>query len=192
MLRALRLSAVLLTGLAGAALAQTAAPGTTRPITPPAAAVRPTAPVATPPSAPTAAAPTPATAPRPAATAAAATAGKRIDVNSASEQELDTLPGIGPAIAGNIIQGRPWEDLNDLVKKKAVPQGVLERNKDRLALANINTSSAADMARTLPGIGDKTAPKIVNGRPYATPDDLVSKKVLTSSQFAKIKDVVTY
>ena len=73
-----------------------------------------------------------------------------------------------------------------------MPQPVFQRNKDHFALANINTSSAADIAKTLPGIGDKTAPKIVSGRPYTTPQDLVTKKVLTAGQFAKVKDVITY
>lgn len=186
MLRTLRLTAALLAGLALPALAQTTSPTPpTRPGAPPGATTsRPTA--TTPPATPAV------PAARPSAAAPVAAAGKRIDINSASEQELATLPGIGPAISKNIVQGRPWDDLNDLVKKKVVPEPVYERNKDRFALANINTSSAADMAKTLPGIGDKTAPKIVSGRPYATPQDLVSKKVLTEGQFQKIKDVITY
>ena len=59
-------------------------------------------------------------------------------------------------------------------------------------MANINTSSAADIAKTLPGIGDKTAPKIVSGRPYASPQDLVTKKIISAGQLAKIKDVIAY
>ncbi len=121
-----------------------------------------------------------------------AAGGKKIDVNSASEQELDALPGIGPAIAKNIIGGRPWDDLSDLVKKKAVPQGVFDRDKASMALANINTSSAADMAKTLPGIGEVRSRAIVSGRPYAAPEDLVSKKVLTEGQFDKIKELVAF
>lgn len=124
--------------------------------------------------------------------AAAATSSKKIDINGANEQQIASLPGIGPAISKNIVQGRPWDDLNDLVKKKAVPQNVFDRNKDRFALANINTSSASDMAKTLPGIGDVRARAIVNGRPYAKPEDLVTKKVLTQNQFDKIKDVIAY
>lgn len=117
---------------------------------------------------------------------------KKIDINAASEQEIATLPGIGPVTAKAIVDGRPWDDVSALTSKKVISQPVFDRNKDRFALANINTSSAADIAKTLPGIGDKTAPKLVNGRPYATPQDLVTRKILTAAQFAKIKDVVTY
>ncbi len=41
------------------------------------------------------------------------------------------------------------------------------------------------MAKTLPGIGDETAPKIVNGRPYASPQDLVTKGIVTDAQFGE-------
>lgn len=169
MLRALRLTAALLAVLAVPALAQTPSPSSSGFTT-----------SHRPPSTTTGTA------------TAAAMAGKRIDINSASETELAALPGIGPVTAKNIVQARPWDDLGDLVKKKAMTQPTFERNKDHFALANINTSSAADMAKTLPGIGDKTAPKIVTARPYATPQDLVAKKVLTEAQFTKIKDLVTY
>ncbi len=117
---------------------------------------------------------------------------KKIDINAASETELASLPGIGPVTAKAIVDGRPWDDLSALSTKKVMTQPTFAKNKDRLALADINTSSATDIAKTLPGIGDKTAPKIVAGRPYATPQDLVTKKVLTAAQFAKIKDLITY
>lgn len=195
MLRALRLTAAMLAGLAVPALAQApATQPTTRPSTPPPAATTPRS-ATTAPSTSTPSTATTGTRPSSAASAsaaAAATTGKKIDINSASEQDLDTLPGIGPAIAKNIISGRPWDDLNDLVKKKAVPQGVFDRDKERMALANINTSSAADMAKTLPGIGEVRSRAIVSGRPYASAQDLVTKKVLTEAQFEKVKDLVSY
>jgi competence protein ComEA len=194
MLKALRLSAVLLAGLALPVLAQTpsTSTGPARAV-PPAPAARGAPPPAAP--APATTAPTPPRPPAAAATTAApatAAAGSKIDINSASEQQLDALPGVGPVLAKQVIAGRPWDDLNDLVKKKALPQGVFDRNKDRLALANINTSSAADLAKTLPGIGEVRSRAIVGGRPYGTPQDLVTKKVLTQSQLDKIKDVVAY
>ena len=190
MLRTLRLTAALLAGLAAPVLAQTTSTQGARPATPPtmppAAATRP-APV------PTGAPPTMPAAPtvsRP--TAVPITMGKRIDINGASETDLASLPGIGPVTAKNIVAGRPWDDMTALVAKKAMTQATYDKNKDRLALANINSSSVADMAKTLPGIGDARARKIADGRPYAKPDDLVGKNVLTSAQFDKIKDLVTY
>ena len=137
--------------------------------------------------------PAPAPATRPAARPAAAPASTaRLDLNRATEQQLEGLPGIGPARAKAIIAARPIAKPGDLVAKKVLSQGVLDGLKDRIALANINHSTAAEMIEVLPGIGDVRAAAVVAGRPYAKPEDLVSKGVLTEAQFAGIKDVVAY
>ena len=130
-----------------------------------------------------------ATTPAPARTAAAP---KKIDINSATAAQLDALPGIGPVRAKKIVEGRPYADLNDLVTKKVLTQGVFDKAMPGMALANINTSSARDLEKTLPGIGDVRAKAIVAARPYSAPQDLVTKGVLTENLFAKIKDVVAY
>ena len=127
----------------------------------------------------------------PAATPATADA-KRIDLNSASESELDGLPGVGPVRARAIVANRPYDSLESVTAKKALPANVLASLRGRVALANINASTAKDMQQTLPGIGDVRASQIVSGRPYAAPADLVSKGVLTQALFDKIKDVITF
>ena len=182
-LTTLMLAATLLGALAGPGWAQapqgsTTPPGRAAPMAP----TRPTAPAATAPAAtaPAAVAPVP------------AVAGRRVDINAATEAQLDSLPGIGPVRAKAIIAGRPYADMKDLVTKKVLTQGVLDGIKDRIALANINTSSAADLQRTLPGIGDVRAKAIVAGRPYASPADLVTKKVLTQGVLDGIKDLIAY
>lgn len=123
---------------------------------------------------------------------AAAAATGRIDLNRATEQQLTDLPGIGPARAKAIIAARPIAKPGDLVAKKVVSQRVYDGIKDRVALANINTSTAAEMIEVLPGIGDVRAAAIVEGRPYRSPDDLVSKGVLTEAQFANIKEMIAH
>lgn len=55
---------------------------------------------------------------------------------------------------------------------------------------NINSASASELD-TLPGIGEKTAAKIIDNRPYKSVDDLLGKKVVGSATFDKIKDLVS-
>ena len=74
------------------------------------------------------------TAAKPAAKAATekATAGKLLDVNSASKADLEALPGIGEKYAQKIIDGRPYQRKDQLVTKKVIPQATYDKVKDQL------------------------------------------------------------
>jgi competence protein ComEA len=55
-----------------------------------------------------------------------------MDINSASEKELATLPGIGEARAKAIVKGRPYKGKDELATKKIVPQKVYDDIKDKI------------------------------------------------------------
>jgi DNA uptake protein ComE-like DNA-binding protein len=52
---------------------------------------------------------------------------KNVNINSASADQLEKLPGIDDARARRIIAHRPYDHADDLVKKGVVPQAEYDR-----------------------------------------------------------------
>jgi len=57
-----------------------------------------------------------------------------INVNTASESQLDTLPSVGPVTAGKIIASRPYSSPEELLSKKAVGSATYNKIKDLITV----------------------------------------------------------
>jgi competence protein ComEA len=139
-------------------------------------------------------------------TAAPAADAALVNLNTASQKDLEALPGVGEATAKKIVAGRPYSSVDDLAKA-GVSKSTIGKLRSQVTVGgaapaaaaapaakttatkatptpapassgpvDINTASLKDL-ETLPGVGEATAKKIVAGRPYATVDDLAKAGV---------------
>ena len=112
----------------------------------------------------------------------------QVDLNRATADELMALPGVGEVYAQKIVAGRPYSSVADLAKaglgekliEKLTPLVTVGRARSAggekgapAAGGKVDLNEADfDELIELPGVGEATAAKIVNGRPYARVEDL--------------------
>lgn len=74
-----------------------------------------------------------------------ATSASKIDINSASEKQLDTLPGVGPATAKKIVAGRPYASVSDL-SRAGLNQAAIQKITPLVQVGSASPSSSAPSA----------------------------------------------
>lgn len=138
--------------------------------------------------------------------------GERLDPNTATAEELDRLPGVGPALADRIVDARAGGRFRSASDLARVP-GVGPRTAERLApflelkggaspsggagaraataALDINTADAAALA-TLTGVGPVLAERIIAHRdsagPFPAVDSLRAVRGIGPATVDRIRD----
>jgi DNA uptake protein ComE-like DNA-binding protein len=94
-----------------------------------------------------------------------------IDPNSAAESDLQSLPGITPAVAKGLIERRPFKSVVELNKflidQKVTPEQVREFYRKAFVPINLNTGTR-DEFLLIPGVGSRMSAEFMEYRPWKT------------------------
>jgi competence protein ComEA len=59
-----------------------------------------------------------------------------VDLNRASLEKLETLPGVGPETAKAITKGRPYQNIDDLQKVKGIGPATVEKLREKVTVGD--------------------------------------------------------
>ena len=97
--------------------------------------------------------------------AAAPAAAVPVDLNMADQKALESLPGIGPALAKKIMEGRPYQNVADLSRIKGLNKAKIDAIKDKVTVA---------APKPMP-----PTPAPVAAKPQVTPAPVAAKPEMT-------------
>lgn len=140
---------------------------------------------------------------------------EKLDPNSASDSQLDRLPGVGPVVARAIVENRtsegPFRAPQDLLRVRGIGPATLKRIRPHLTIrdaalpgapeagegavrVNVNRAGEADLQR-LPGIGPALAGRILEERrrrPFRSVKDLERVRGIGPATAARLRGRVVF
>ena len=127
-------------------------------------------------------------------------AGALIDINTADQKALESLPGVGPATAKAIVQGRPYKSVDDLANVKGIGKSKLEKIKPLVtvggqpaaqvpAAAGAAAGAAASKATAATQAGQKAPAQAKQAAKAAVPTGSVNLNTASKEQLVALPGI---
>jgi len=107
----------------------------------------------------------------------------KVDLNEAKTEELETLPGIGPARAREIIAARPYQSVDDLEKVKGLGKARIEELRKRVTVSA--PAPISSTATTKPAAKEVMTKKATTSTSKAPKAKLASGKLVSLNKASK-------
>lgn len=116
---------------------------------------------------------------------------KKLNLNIATLKELKALPGITQETAQAVIDHRPYEKTEDILKISGITKETLANIKEQVEVKklNINTATISEL-KILPGITTELAEAIIEGRSYKIVEELLKIKGIGEKELAKLQGFI--
>jgi competence protein ComEA len=108
----------------------------------------------------------------------------KVDVNSASVETLETLPGIGPTLADRIVAGRPYKNADELANVKGLSKSKVDAFQDQITFGKAKKSTTKSTKTTTESSSAETSSSSKSttySKPTTTHDSYSSKTVTTTT-----------
>lgn len=99
------------------------------------------------------------------AAGSALAAGALVDINTADQKILESLPGVGPATAKEIVKGRPYKSVDDLANVKGIGKSKLEKIKPLVTVGGQPAAQAPSAAGAAAGAAASKATTATQAAP---------------------------
>src|SRR5271163_729208 len=112
----------------------------------------------------------------------------KYNINTVTMKQLKSIERIGKVLAKQIIENRPYDNIDDVLKLKGIGQTIFDIIKLHFCVCNLPNLNCVsiDELQLIRGIGPKTASKIIEHGPYKSFKDLKQVDGVGAGTFEKL------
>jgi len=116
---------------------------------------------------------------------------EKLNINFAMPEDFQLLPEIDEELAIALFEGRPYNELEDMLKVEGMTEELFFGIRDFLEIRKLNLNDATLLElQLLPGIDENIARAIIDNRPYKIVEEVLKIQGIGEKQLEKFIDQI--